>query len=909
MDNTYHLNGLNKHSTVTEAKLKSKKTAEKTSQVDAQHTPMMRQYLTIKAKHPEDLLFYRMGDFYELFYDDARFAADLLDLTLTARGKSAGQPVPMAGIPFHAADGYLAKCVKAGVSVAICEQVGNPETSKGPVERAVQRIITPGTLTDEALLDENREPLLASIYQEGEQYGVAWLAMASGRFRLAEASSLPELKSIVAPLDIAELLYADDLINDKEPFQRLVDSQCLRRRPVWEYDYTNNYDYLCRHFKTSNLDAFNLSGMNLGVCAAGSLLQYAHQTQNNDLNHIRALHCEKTHDHLVIDAASQRNLEIETNIEGNASHTLLKMMDRARSPMGSRLLRQWLVKPLVNREAIQNRQQSIAAMLDAYQFEDVQSQLKNIGDLERILTRVSMRSARPRDLTKLGDALSRLPSLKSLLTSIGAPTVNALGEEIDEHTALSDLLSRALVDNPPMTIRDGGFIAAGYDAQLDELRALKDNASELLLSIEQREKEATGLSTLKVGYNRVHGYFIEISRLQSEQAPAEYIRRQTLKNAERFITPELKAFEDKALSAQSKALSLEKSIYESLLDALVEELQQLQRSTAAIAEIDVLATMAECAQIYQWSKPELHDGTGIRIIKGRHPVVEQASDISFVPNDLILSDEQRMHIITGPNMGGKSTYMRQNALIALLAHTGSYVPAESANIGILDKIFTRIGSSDDLAGGRSTFMVEMSEAANILHNATPRSLVLMDEIGRGTSTFDGLSLAWACAEHLSCQNRSLSLFATHYFELTALPDQLGPVSNVHLDASNSGSDIVFLHSVKQGPANQSYGIQVAQKAGLPASALKSAAEKLAELERPSPSHGQGTHTTTGGGAAATGPAAVSINDTDQANSFMQAGLFDTQDHQELADFIEKIDINNLTPLEALNALYEAKQKL
>lgn len=892
---------------MTEADLKTTQTSNKAAQVESPHTPMMRQFLSIKAKHPDDLLFYRMGDFYELFYDDAKFAANLLDLTLTARGKSAGKPVPMAGIPFHAADGYLAKCVKAGVSVAICEQIGNPEDSKGPVERAVQRIITPGTLTDEALMDDNREPLLGSIYQEGEHYGVAWLAMASGKFRLAQANSLPELKSIIAPLDIAELLYADDLVNDKEPFQKLVNSQCLRRRPVWEFDYSNNHDYLCRHFGTSNLDAFNLKGMHLGICAAGSLLQYAHQTQHNDLKHIRALLSETTHDHLVIDSASQRNLEIEKNIEGNTSHTLLRLMDKTRSPMGSRLLRQWLVKPLVKREAIEQRQQSIKDLLDGYRFEDIQSQLQSIGDIERILTRVSMRSARPRDLVKLGDALSRLPALKATISKLNSPTLASLSEQIDVHRVANQLLESALVDNPPMTIRDGGFIANGYDSKLDELRALKDNASELLLAIEQREREATGLNTLKVGYNRVHGYYIEISRLQSEKAPTEYIRRQTLKNTERFITPELKAFEDKALSAQSKALTLEKSIYESLLDSLAQDLVGMQQSAAAIAEIDALSAMAVCAQLYQWCMPTLHDGTEIEIIKGRHPVVEQASEINFVPNDLIISADRRMHIITGPNMGGKSTYMRQNALIAILAHTGSFVPAESAKIGVLDRVFTRIGSSDDLAGGRSTFMVEMSEAANILHNATNRSLVLMDEIGRGTSTFDGLSLAWACAEHLAEQNQSLSLFATHYFELTALPELLSSVANVHLDASSSGTDIVFLHTVKEGPANQSYGIQVAQKAGLPSAALKSAAKKLTELEQISVS-GEAQSATTSR-EAQTEQARSQENNTNNADSFTQAGLFDTPDHQALADFIENIDIDNLTPLEALNLLYAAKQKL
>lgn len=871
-----------------------------------QHTPMMRQFLRIKAEHPDDLLFYRMGDFYELFYDDAKFAAQLLDLTLTARGKSAGKPVPMAGIPYHAADGYLAKCVKAGISVAICEQVGDPQESKGPVERRVQRIVTPGTLTEEALLEDKSEPLLVAIYQNQQQYGIAWLSMASGRFKIAEATSALELKSVLAPLHVAELLYADDLVDDDEPFRMLVNSQCLRRRPPWEFEYGASTNALTDHFGTSSLDAYRVEDCALGICAAGALLSYAKQTQRSNLAHIRSISVERSQDTLVIDPASRKNLELISNLDGGSEHTLYSLMDSNQTAMGSRLLKQWMLKPLVDREQIINRQQSVANLLQQYRFETLQGLLKPVGDLERILTRVALRSARPRDLKKLGDSLAQLPEINRDLTATKQPYLLSLAESISEYPVLQSLLTRALVDNPPMTIRDGGFIADHYDETLDELRALGNNAADFLLEIERTERERTGLSTLKVGYNRVHGYYIEISRLQSEKAPDEYVRRQTLKNTERFITPELKQFEDKALSAQSKALTREKKLYEDLLDTINLELAALQSTSSAVAEIDTLCCLAECAFRLNWCKPTIVDDQAnrqIEICAGRHPVVEQVSNVDFVPNDLDLDNNKHMLIITGPNMGGKSTYMRQNALIALLAHMGSYVPAESATLSVMDQIFTRIGSSDDLAGGRSTFMVEMSEAATILHNATEKSLVLMDEIGRGTSTFDGLSLAWACVEHLASKNQSLCLFATHYFELTVLPEQLKTIANAHLDASYESGDLVFLHSVKPGPASQSYGIQVAQKAGIPEPALRSAANKLAELEatknrKESP--------------------ASQNSDSKQAHSsstyfgqptMQQTGLFDQLTTNPLNEYIDSLDIDNLTPIQALNALYEAKKKL
>ena len=851
-----------------------------------QHTPMMRQFLSIKAQHPNDLLFYRMGDFYELFYDDAKFAAELLDLTLTARGKSAGQPVPMAGIPYHAADGYLAKCVKAGVTVAICEQVGNPAESKGPVERKVQRIITPGTVTDEALMEANREPLLVAIYAEGERFGLAWLAMSSGRFHIAEASNTIELRSLLAPLDVAELIYAEDLLGASNPFGSLVNTACLKTRPPWEFDLQANTDLLNKHFQTSDLNAFGAQNAPLGVCAAGAVLQYAKQTQSGELSHIRSFSLERRNDHLRIDAASRKNLELAANLDGGEENTLYKLIDRSRTAMGSRLLKQWLLKPLVDINKIQARQTSIAALLENGLYEQSAEILGTVGDIERVLTRISLRSARPRDLVRLGDSLSVLPELNAVIANAENKHLTTLSETVSTYPDLVELLGRALIENPPMTIRDGGFIAEAYDRELDELRQLGSNAADFLLEIEQREKDRTGIPTLKVGYNRVHGYYIEISRLQSEQAPDDYIRRQTLKNTERFITPELKEFEDKALSAQSKALAREKELYEILLDELNKHLRPLQSTAEALAKIDCLTALASCAELYQWNSPELHEGTGLEIIGGRHPVVEQVADIHFVPNNLTLDDDKKMLVITGPNMGGKSTYMRQNALIAILAHVGSYVPAAKARLGVLDEIYTRIGSSDDLAGGRSTFMVEMSEAANILQNASARSLVIMDEIGRGTSTFDGLSLAWACAEYLANNIKAQTLFATHYFELTSLPETHASVANVHLDASEKGEELVFLHAVKEGAASQSYGIQVAKKAGVPHEALKIASSKLAELE--AHTHSEGKHKASNA-------------------SYEQAGLFDNLQASELQDFVDALDLDNMTPIEALNTLYEAKK--
>jgi len=797
---------------------------------------MMQQYLRIKAQHPLGPLFYRMGDFYELFYDDAKRAADILDITLTARGKSNGQPIPMCGIPFHAADRYLAKLVEAGVSIAICEQIGDPATSKGPVERQVVRVITPGTVSDEALLSEHRDNCLLAICasQPGadkntQRFGLAWLNISSGRLVLSEVEQADALRAEIERIKPAEILVEQDAIAP----ELLSNHPACQYKNPWDFELDNARRILTNHFKTKDLSHFNCEHLTMALQAAGCLLQYARETQKSELPHVHSLQIEQADDSVRLDAASRRNLELDTNLSGGTENTLMSVMDRTATNMGGRLLNRWLHRPLRNYQLLNLRQQAVAALIEDYRFEAVHEQLKSIGDLERILARLGLRSARPRDLARLRDGLSCLPDLQKLLSVIDSPHIAVGAAAISEFPQAAALLGKALEDNPPVVIREGGVIAPGYDEELDELRSLSSNAGQFLIDLETHEKERTGLSSLKVGFNRVHGYYIEVSKGQAMEMPAEYIRRQTLKNAERFITPELKEFEDKVLSAKSKALSREKALYEELLEELASDLPALLASAAALAELDVLNNFAERALHLDYCQPQLGSEPGIRIESGRHPVVEQVLENSFVANDLELNEQHKMLVITGPNMGGKSTYMRQIALITLLALCGSYVPARQAYVGPVDRIFTRIGSADDLAGGRSTFMVEMTETANILHNATTQSLVLMDEIGRGTSTFDGLSLAWASAVYIAEQLQAYTLFATHYFELTALPDSHNSITNVHLDAVEHENGIVFLHAVKAGPANQSYGLQVAQLAGIPAAVIGKAQQKLERLERDS----------------------------------------------------------------------------
>ncbi|TDO06233.1 DNA mismatch repair protein MutS [Halomonas ventosae] len=858
------------------------------SQASAQHTPMMSQYLKIKHEHPDVLLFYRMGDFYELFFDDARRAAALLDITLTQRGQSAGQPIPMAGVPYHSAEGYLARLVAAGESVAICEQIGDPATSKGPVERRVVRIVTPGTLYDEALLDARRDNLLVAVAPLGERWGLAWLELSSGRFNVLEVEGESEMLAELMRLDPAELLVAESLTLPTV----LEGRRGLRRQSDWLFDLDSATRTLCDQFQVQDLRGFGCAHLEAAITAAGVLVDYARDTQRTTLPHVTAIGVESRDEAVVIDAASRRNLEIDVNLGGSADNTLASVLDTTATAMGSRLLKRWLNRPLRDRAQVVDRQTAVALLLDGEGFATLRESLKAIGDVERILARVALYSARPRDLARLRDALVALPELQAALEAYAeGSALDELRHHIQPFPALADTLTRALVENPPVVIRDGGVIAEGFDSELDEHRGLAEHAGDYLVRLETRERERTGLPGLKVGYNRVHGYYIEVPRAQARDAPADYVRRQTLKNAERFIIPELKAFEDKALSAKSRALAREKLLYDSLLDTLNTELAALQGTGRALAALDVLCTFAERARALEFVRPALPESPGIDIRGGRHPVVEQVTETPFVPNDLVLDDTRRMLVITGPNMGGKSTYMRQAALITLLAHTGSFVPADAAAIGPVDRIFTRIGSSDDLAGGRSTFMVEMTETASILHNASDESLVLMDEIGRGTSTFDGLSLAWASAEHLT-RTRAFTLFATHYFEMTALAEQAEGVDNVHLTATEHRDGIVFMHRVEEGQASQSYGLQVAQLAGVPHSVIARAREKLATLEQQEVD--QGSRLPTGEGERPAAP--------------RQADLFASTPHP-LVEQLDRLDPDALSPRQALELLYRWKETL
>ena len=873
----------------------------------AAHSPFMRQYLAAKAEHPQVLLFFRMGDFYELFYDDARKAARLLDITLTQRGQSAGAPIPMAGVPYHAVENYLARLVRLGESVAICEQIGDPALAKGIVERKVVRIVTPGTLTDAALLEDRRDNLLLAIAAgAGGAYGLAWVDLSSGRFLVSEA---PHAEALAA--ELARLQPAETLVDENIAWPRLVSSlPGLRKRPPWHFDGDAARRELNRFFGTRDLGGFGVDQLPLAVAAAGCLLGYVEETQKSALPHLTGMAVESAADTIALDAATRRNLEIDTHPGGRTEHTLLGVLDETVTPMGARLLRRWLNRPLRSRAVLRQRHQAIAMLLDGRRCAPLREQLRGVGDLERILARVALRSARPRDLSTLRDGLAAAPGLADAIfperedqtASIQGrasviPLLTELVERIGDHADSAALLARAVVAQPPAVQRDGGVIADGYDAELDELRRLSTHADQYLVELEEREKAASGISTLKVGYNRVHGYYIEISRAQADKAPTHYTRRQTTKNAERYITEELKNFEDKVLSAKERALMRERALYEALLDTLTERLAPLKAAAAAMAELDVLGTLAERAEALDWNAPQLSDEPGIAIERGRHPVVEKVREEPFEPNDLKLGDApaqggRRMLVITGPNMGGKSTYMRQNALIVLLAHIGSYVPAARAVIGPIDRIFTRIGAGDDLSRGQSTFMVEMSETANILHNATEHSLVLMDEVGRGTSTYDGLSLARAAAVHLARHSRAWTLFATHYFELTELAAELPGIANVHLDAvelhdQKHGEQLVFLHAVKDGPANRSFGLQVAALAGLPRSVIAEARRTLALLEK-------GLHP--GGPASRREPASP------QLGLFAPPAPAPTALEQQLAE----IDPDALSPREALQALYRLK---
>lgn len=847
---------------------------------------MMQQYLKIKAAHPNELVFYRMGDFYELFYDDAKRAAELMDITLTARGKSNGEPIPMAGIPFHSADGYLAKLVRCGESIAICEQIGDPATSKGPVERKVVRVVTPGTISDEALLEERRDNLLLAINPGDNGYGLASLDIGSGRFMVFEVDSIEAVLGELQRLDPAEVLIHEDINHEN-----ISERNGVRRRPPWEFEPETALRLLTQQFNTKDLAGFGCDNLSMAIPAAGCLLDYVRETQRTAMPHIRSLVHERREDSVILDAATRRNLEIDINLSGGDKHTLLWVLDKTKTAMGSRLLRRWLNRPLSDREVLEQRQTAISTLLTDYRFEQFREALKPVGDMERILSRVALRSARPRDLSRLAQSLNALPEIQQHCAGLDTLLITQLASTAATYPELTDLLAKAIIDNPPVVIREGGVIAEGYDAELDELRNISSNAGQFLVDLETEQKERTGISTLKVGYNRVHGYYIEISRAQSDQAPTDYIRRQTLKNAERFITPELKVFEDKALSAKSRALTREKALYEELIERLNQQLVELIATASALSELDVLSTLAERADQLSLIQPNFTEEPGINIEQGRHLVVEQVLNQPFIPNDVHFDQQRRMLIVTGPNMGGKSTYMRQTAVIVLLSHIGSFVPADAVRLSMVDQIFTRIGSADDLAGGRSTFMVEMTETANILHNATEKSLVLMDEIGRGTSTFDGLSLAWSSAIYLTESVKAFTLFATHYFELTALPDNYPQAHNIHLDATEHKDHIVFLHSIQEGPASKSFGLQVAKLAGIPDNVIQSAKIKLASLEKSANTKQAMDQSATQATAKQASP---------------QPDMFANPIHPAIQS-LEELSPDEITPKQALELLYKLKK--
>ncbi|MFV2032078.1 MAG: DNA mismatch repair protein MutS, partial [Gammaproteobacteria bacterium] len=821
--------------------------------------------------------FYRMGDFYELFFDDAKKAARLLDITLTKRGQSAGEPIPMCGVPYHAVDNYLAKLVRVGEPVAICEQTGDPASSKGPVERQVVRVITPGTLTDEALLQDRQENLLCCVYRHDMVWGLASLEISSGRFSASQLESDELLGSEIARLDPAEIIYCEDQVL---PLEALY-LQRTQAMPPWQFELESTTRLLCEQYQTRDLEGFGLGDYPLAICAAGCLLQYIGDTLKTVLPHIQPIRIEQASNLLLIDANSRRNLELTRSNNPSPDHSLLGIINHCVTAMGYRELSRWLQKPLRDQAQVRQRHHALACLLDNREFEIIAEIMRSVGDIERILARIALLSARPRDLTTLQSSLERLPELQLAIATLDSPLIKQLAQNLATHPETVALLDSAIIDEPPLLIRDGGVIATGFDPELDELRALSANADQFLVDLENQEQQKTGINSLKVAYNRVHGFYIEVSKTHSDTIPVEYVRRQTLKAVERYITPELKAFEDRVLSARERSLAREKHLYETLLKQLSAQLAPLQLCATALAQLDVLLSFARCADRYNWFAPTLTETPLLDVRAGRHPVVEQVMQAPFIANDTLLDQQRRMLLITGPNMGGKSTYMRQTALIVILAYMGSYVPAEQATIGPVDQIFTRIGASDDLSSGRSTFMVEMTEAANILNNATPSSLVLMDEIGRGTSTFDGLALAWACADHLAQKSGAFTLFATHYFELTLLPEQYENIHNVHLDAIEHGDDIIFMHRVKPGPANQSYGLQVAKLAGIPPRAIALARRKLRLLEQQSKQ---------------------SAPQIDLFSEPVVPPASRSPVEQELSD----LDIDNLTPRQALDTLYHLR---
>jgi len=863
---------------------------EDTPAVAAAHTPMMAQYWAIKNEHPHTLVFYRMGDFYELFYADAEKAARLLDITLTRRGNSAGQPVVMAGVPFHSMEGYLARLIRHGESVAICEQVGEVGATKGPVERKVVRVVTPGTLTDTELLNDKSEAVLLAVHQGSRhRCGLAWLSVTQGALQLAECAG-DELEAWIARIAPSELLYSADVtpaFTQRLNALRFSTALSLTERPAFQFDAGLGLRKLLEQLNSATLTAWGADELVHAHAASSALLAYAEHTQGRALSHVRSLQVQRDDELIELPITTRRNLELVQTLRGEDAPTLFSLLDTCMTGMGSRMLKCWMLEPRRDRSTAGQRLDAIAALRDGT-WQRLREQLKGCSDVERITARIALRQVRPRELVGLRQSLHKAEHLAPMLAS-AAPLLQQLASDLVPPPGCAQLLTSALLDEPAALVREGGVIATGFDAELDELRAIQDNADGFLLALEVQERERTGIANLRVQFNKVHGFYIEVTQGQLEKVPADYRRRQTLKNAERFITPELKAFEDKALSAQERALAREKWLYEQLLDRLQAHIDTLTRLARALASLDALCALAERSLTLNWCRPQFMREPGVEIEKGRHPVVEarlaELNSGAFIPNDTRLGPRQRMQVITGPNMGGKSTYMRQVAIISLLGAMGSYVPAAACRLGPMDAIHTRIGAADDLANAQSTFMLEMTEAAQILHSATPQSLVLMDEIGRGTSTFDGLALASGIAAHLHDKTQAFTLFATHYFELTEFPARHHCAVNMHVSAAESGSDIVFLHEIQPGPASRSYGIQVARLAGMPNAVVNHARHALASLEAQQDASREQVDLF-----------APPPDDASGTPSAVEAAL-------------STLDPDAMSPREALDALYQLKKKL
>jgi DNA mismatch repair protein MutS len=845
-------------------------------------TPMMQQYMKIKQQYPNTIVLYRMGDFYEMFFDDAQKAAEILDITLTKRGTNNGIPIPLAGVPFHSVDNYLAKLIEHGESAVICEQFGDPATSKGPVERKVSRIVTPGTVCDDFLLNDRQDNYIASICNDQISYGISYLNLSNGEFYCFESEKFDFIEHILQRTKPSEILYCESFSKT----ELLYEYKGLRRRPIWEYDYTSCKKSLCKHFKTKDLSGFGLENISIGLCAAGALLSYVKECQNNALLHIKSLLSEKTSNFVYLDANTQKNLEIITNLQGNSNNTLSSVLDKCATPMGTRLLKRTLIHPSKDIQSIENQFDLIEELQNSNECDNFVSLLKEVGDIERVIARLSLSNARPRDLCKIRSCLTVLPDIINLLNSQDNK-LKKFADDIPLLSEIQELLTKAINDNPPIVIREGGVIANGYNAELDELRSLSQGALSILENIELREKEITGINSLKVDYNRVHGFYIEISKANSDLVPANYIRRQTLKNAERYITPELKELEEKVLSAQSLSLALEKRLYDELIDSLLPFVSDLTKISNKLSYLDMIISFSIVSTAYNYCRPTFTTKKELKIIAGRHPVIENVLSEPFIANDVNLNNEHDLLLITGPNMGGKSTYMRQCALITLMAYAGCFVPADSAEIPDIDKIFTRIGASDDLSSGRSTFMVEMTETSSILHNATPKSLILMDEIGRGTSTCDGMSLAWAVAEYLCTKIKAYTLFSTHFFELISISDQYPNVKNIHFSAVKNNDGIIFLHNVHDGAATNSYGLEVAALAGIPKSVITLAKKRIISFESFSQN------------ISNTDSSAINYAKEEQANYNKLV---------EIKDMICNVNPDILTAREALNIIYNLHEK-